>query len=258
MILTLFTLDVSCFSFYCRIIDLNTRFLNNIELYIHNIFPSFSKNVCNYKKTYIHTFTSPPLITWNFVPAMVEFASRVWVIYDLYPFLNCGTFAADTRALSGIVLSLVKIATTRGTRFSPRARSDRRGRIRRWLPKDLVGYQENRRSLQHENGKEKGRKENPGRPGHKRMRWVNAATGEKRETQGEGMRQRKRDSWWGWCSWSTWTLLRVSRSVVLSVVFSSCPWRISHRMSVCRERVYRGRWRCDGSYSCCQDIAQSS
>lgn len=55
-----------------------------------------------------------------------------------------------------------------------------------------MGYQENRRSLQHENGKEKERKENPGRPGHKRMRGVNAARGKRgkrREKERDGEKE---------------------------------------------------------------------
>lgn len=55
-----------------------------------------------------------------------------------------------------------------------------------------MGYQENRQSLQHENGKEKGRKENPGRPGHKRIQCVNAAT-EKRGKYREKERDREKE-----------------------------------------------------------------
>ena len=54
-----------------------------------------------------------------------------------------------------------------------------------------MGYQENRQLLQHENGKEKGRKENPGRSGHKRMWRVNAATGKRGKHREERDREKE-------------------------------------------------------------------
>lgn len=208
------------------------RFLNNVKRYNRHL--SFFSKECvvqlkdSYSCVYFTPVNHPRLCSGN-----GEICKPAWVIYDPYPFMNRDTFAAGSRALSGIALSLVKIATTREERGSPRARSDRRGRIRRWLPKDLVRYQENRRSLAAWEWKGEREKRESGQTGPQANAVSKCGNGGKRETQGEGTRRRKRDSWWGWCSWSTWALLRVSRSVVLSVVLSAARrGSRTHRISV--------------------------
>lgn len=164
------------------------------------VFPSFPRNVLYNWKPFIHTFILSPLIIWHVVPITMEFANCMWVIYiyDPYPFVSRNIFASGARALSGIALSLVKIATTRETLPAPHRLNH--GRICRWLPKDLVEYQENRRQLRHENGKEKGRKESDTHRADRATNeywWVNAAMGRRGkpgETQGEGTRRRKKET----------------------------------------------------------------
>lgn len=179
----------------------------------------------------IHGF-NPPLITWSLVPVMVEFASVSHTRSISVSARFRSTFAAGAgkRALSGIILSLVKIVDHgRGIPppplLLPRARRDRCGRIRRWLPQELVRYQETRRLLQRESGKEKGRERVQANQGNASERKREEGKARRGGTQAGRTRRRKggreegkreSDSWWGCWYQQLKHVGPASRSVVLS------------------------------------------
>lgn len=179
-------------------------------------------------KNCIHVIP-PPLIISDFVPVTLEFASRVWVIRPI------SVFEAQPARESFVRNSVIAHKDSnheRNTRVLPVRVAAAEGYVggyrRIWW-----GIRRTDRSCSERNGEEKGRNKRV----RKRLKRATSAVSKRcnkqkrearRNTGSRNETEKKTDSWWGWftSSWSTWALLRVSRSVVSSVSLSAWPWRI--------------------------------
>lgn len=130
----------------------------------------------------------------------------------------------------------------------PTERSCRtRARICRWLTERLAVYQENRQ-VERERNEERGLSEQTRKEGE-----MGAREDEGRNEETKRKRERKKDGGVGTSDSSTWSLLRVSRSVVLSVAFerfrTGCPSSLfdvsSAAPSVKRKKIDQNHRECD-------------